>query len=193
MFDLLFEGYAPWFTVPALVGTGVFIIRMILMLAGGFDADMDMGDGDADIGDADHGDSTAAFHILSIHSLAAFGMGFGWGGFAAMRTLPGGLSLAILVALGIGVAFVWIQMLLLKAVYDLQSSGNVRLSDAVGLEGDVYLRVPARGEGVGRVRLVVSERLRIFNAVTEGEELPRSTRVRVAKVTGNTLVVAREG
>ncbi|MBX3363704.1 MAG: NfeD family protein [Phycisphaeraceae bacterium] len=185
MLDQLFAGQAPWFTVPALLGTGIFIIRMILMSVGG-GGDLDF-DGGSSMGD--HGDSTSAFHFLSIQSLSAFAMGFGWGGYAAMRTMSGGFTVAMLVGLAIGVGFVWLQMLLLKAVADLQSSGNVRLSDTVGLEGDVYLRVPARGDGMGRVRLVVSERLRIFNAITEGEELPRSARVRVAKVSGNTLVV----
>lgn len=185
MLDYLFAGHAPWFTVPALIGTGIFIMRMALMLIGGID------DGDIDLhSDVDGQGSDAAFHVLSIQTVSAFIMGFGWGGFAAYKSFAAD-SLVTAVGLGlvVGVGFVWFQMILLKGVHDLQVSGNVNAHDAVGLHGDIYLGVPAMGKGVGRVNVVVKDRLREFNAVTEGAEIPRGTRVKVTKVEGNTLTV----
>jgi hypothetical protein len=42
------------------------------------------------------------------------------------------------------------------------------------------------------VRVTLGQRQRIYNAVTEGEELPTSTRVKVTRVNqDNTLTVAR--
>src|SRR5690606_2986536 len=61
-----------WFTAPALLGTAVFAIKLLFMLVGaGGDIDIDI--------DLDHGDPTDAFKVLSIQSVAAFLMGFGWG------------------------------------------------------------------------------------------------------------------
>ena len=78
MFDSFFDGEALWFSIPALLGTGVFLIRILMMLVG-----CDGGDGiDLDAGDADlnGGDSSGAFEILSVQGVSAFLMGFGWVG-----------------------------------------------------------------------------------------------------------------
>ncbi|MBC8327227.1 MAG: hypothetical protein H8E31_00600, partial [Planctomycetes bacterium] len=53
MFDSLFQQPALWFSVPALAGTAIFLLRLALMLFGGdssdggldLDADFDLGDG----------------------------------------------------------------------------------------------------------------------------------------------------
>lgn len=187
MMDYLFGGYLPWFTVPALIGTSLFVVRVILMLAGAshdFHADITH-----DLPDGHDFDSTDAFHILSIQTVASFLMGFGWTGFASFRTFEGNFALAIPFAFLGGAAFVWMLAILLKAANDLQASGNIKISDAIGLEGSVDVKVPGRGAGAGRVRLVISNRLREYNAVTEGEDIVRGTRVRVTRADGSTLTV----
>jgi membrane protein implicated in regulation of membrane protease activity len=189
MIDTLFTGYAAWFGVPAVIGTIFFLIRMGLMLAGGAaDADVDI---DVDTGDlGDHIDPGDAAKSLSIQSVAAFIAGFGWGGLAAFRGFNLEVTYSLLVGVATGAAMVWLLGLLLKALHDLQSSGNIDKEGTVGTEGSVYVRVPARGDGRGQVRVVVNGRQRIYNAVTEGQELTRNTRVRVARVNDdNTLTV----
>jgi len=212
MQDLFFGQGAAWFTIPALVGSVFFLIRIVLLLvgAGAHDLGMDFHDGggagaihagglgDAHTGgltgDAAHHDSGHDFQVLSTQSIAAFLMGFGWAALAAYKgshwhwpavTVAGGLG---------GVAMVWLLALLLKGMADLQSSGNIPLAAALGAEGDVYVNVPETGQG--QVRLTVSGRQRFYNAVTGsaggGEPLPTGTRIRVIKVnTDNTLTVTR--
>jgi len=81
--DLMFTNHAAWFGVPAVVGSVFFVLRTALMMIGG---DLGHGDFDADAGGADlhHGDPGDAFKLLSIQSIAAFCMGFGWGGLAGL-------------------------------------------------------------------------------------------------------------
>ncbi len=190
MSDYLFSGALPWFTIPALIGSGVFGLLIIMMLVGGLDIDADV-DLDTDV-DADGDASADSFKVLSIQTISAFLMGFGWGGFAAHKTFASdSFAISAAVGFGCGVVIAWLLVLGLKALYELESSGNVSVKDAVGIEGEVYVRVPAAGEGSGRVRVVLDERQRIYNAVTEGEEIPRSARVLVTRVTGNTLMVVR--
>ncbi len=190
MLDQLFSGYAAWFAVPALAGTAVFLLRLVLMLVGGVAGDLDFSV-DHGAGDLHHGDSSEAFKALSIQSLFAFAMGFGWAGLGAYK---GGLTFtpSLLIAIGGGVGMVWLLGLLLKGVHDLQTSGNVSIGSAVGREGDVYATVPSRAGGRGQVRVTIEQRQRIYNAVTEGEELPTGTRVKVTNANqDNTLTVAR--
>jgi hypothetical protein len=185
MMDLFFGDNAGWFSVAAIIGTGFFIVRVILLMVGhhGMPTDLDTGDV--------HTDPADAFKALSIQTITAFLMGFGWAALGAYRgsDLHWGLSAAIGVVGG--VVMVWFLALLLKAVYDLQSSGNIDLKNAIGSEADVYLTVPGRGSGRGQIRVIVQDRQRIINAVTDGEAIPTSSRVRITRVNeDNTLTVS---
>ena len=192
MLDRLFSQETMLFTIPALLGTGVFLLKMGMMALGGFGADVDA-DADVDVdvdADSDGSDSTDAFKLLSIQSIAAFLMGFGWGGVSGIIGLDWGLGLSLLLGVGFGVALMWLLGLLMKAVYGLQSSGNIRIDDAIGLQGTVYAQIPAKGDGKGQVRLVIENRARMYNAASEGESISTNTAVRVTHVNDdNTLTV----
>ena len=80
---------------------------------------------------------------------------------------------------------------LLQAVFRLQASGNIRIDETLDLEGSVYIASPGDG-GRGRVRLIVDNRERFFNAVSEDEVLEPQTRVRVLRVNDdNSVTVTR--
>lgn len=204
------------FTAAAIFGTVFFLIRLALMFmgvgdtdfdggggggggggdfGGGHDAGFDMGHLDVDPTiDAHHPDSSHAFKMLSIQSIATFIMGFGWGAIGAYRGSDMGVGASLAIGAIIGVAMVWLLGWLLKGVYDLQSSGNFPIRALVGRPGEVYLTVPAaRGPkpGVGKVRVTFDSRRRIFNALSEGDAIPTGSRVRVVRVHDDlTLTVA---
>ena len=197
MQELIFGPVAIWFGVPALVGTAFFALRMALMLVGGadvdtgFDVDVDVDfDVDVDVGDADApsdtggdpGDSTQAFKALSVQAISAFVMGFGWGGLGALNglgwRLPGSIAFAILCGSGM----VWLLGKLLRFVYGLETSGTVEMYQALESEGAVYAQIPAGAVGMGQVRVVIRDRERYYNAVTDGDALPRDAKVRVVEI-----------
>ncbi|MFN0130937.1 MAG: hypothetical protein ACKVW3_00140 [Phycisphaerales bacterium] len=190
MVELFFGGGAAWYGVPALVGTIFFLFRVVMLLTGGGHHDV-AADAHFDTGDAHH-DSGGDFQILSIQSVAAFMMGFGWGGLGALKGTSWSWAISVAVAVACGVAMVWLLAILLKGMSELQSSGTVRLDSTVGREGEVYLSVPSNREGTGQVRVSLTDRQRIFNAVSENEPLPTGTRVRIISAnTDNTVTVAR--
>jgi hypothetical protein len=191
MMEIFFGDNAGWFTVPAFIGTGVFVIRIALLMVAGHGGDLHAGDLHLDSGDVHHGDPGEAFKALSIQSIAAFLMGFGWAALGAYRGT--GIHWAGSIVMGVvgGLAMVWLLGLLLKAMYDLQSNGNIDINAAIGHEADVYVTVPPKGEGRGQVRITLQQRQRIINAVTDGQALPTSTRVRITRVNDdNTLTVS---
>lgn len=190
MFDTFFTDEALWFSIPAVFGSGIFLIRIVMMLVGGDGADG--GDFDLDSGDADlHGhDSSGAFEILSVQGVSAFLMGFGWVGIGSH--LGAGWSPAASFGLGAagGLLLVWILGHALGAVRGLESSGNVSIESALGSTGEVYAQVPESGRGQGQVRVVLSKRQRIYNAISNGPELATRTRVRVVGINDdNSLTV----
>lgn len=184
MWDTLFADNAAWFAVPAIAGTAVVVINMVLMLIGADGADLD-------IGIEGPGDSTHAFQILSVMSLSAFAMGFGWAGIAGLHGM--GWSWIVSAAVGVlcGGAMMYIVALSLKGMHDLQSSGNQSLDSAMGVEGSVYLTIPEEGGGRGQVRIVVGDRGRLLQAVSEEGSIPTGSRVRVVRINAdNTVTVA---
>ncbi|UCD24986.1 MAG: hypothetical protein JSW51_03420 [Gemmatimonadota bacterium] len=210
--DLFFGDSAVWFTIPAFIGSFFFLLRLTLLLVGGhgdMDADVhgdlhaDVGadvDGDlhgdfhadTDAGDLDHTDSSSAFKVLSVQSVAAFMMGFGWAGLGGFKGAGWSATVSTLFGLGVGVGMMWILGKGLEAVYRLQSSGTVSINSALGVEGSVYIEIPAQRQGRGRIRLVVDSRERFYNAVTDGDAIESHSRVRVTEVNDdNTVTVSR--
>lgn len=192
MLDMFFQDGAAWFGVPAMLGTTIFIVRLVLMLAGAHHGGGFHDVHAADPHAADHSDSTGAFKAITFQTIMAFAMGFGWGGLAARHAMHLSFASSAFVGIACGIAMAWILAILMKAMSDLQASGNIPIHEAIGREGEVYVSLPRNGEGRGQVKLVIAERLRIFNAISESEPLPTQSRVRVVRVNpDNTLSVTR--
>lgn len=200
LMDLFLGPVAIWFGLPALVGTGFFLLRVLSMALGGFDAeagadlggDAGGGGGAGDGGGLDDVDaSDQSFKVLSIQAIAGFLMGFGWGGLGALRGAGWPLVVSAPFAVACGLAMLWLLARLFKAVWGLQSSGTVALYHALGCEGSVYVGIP--GDGKGEVRVIVGDRERYFAASSPDGELPRGARIRVTEVNeeDNTVTVVR--
>lgn len=202
MSDLFFAGSAIWFSVPALIGTGFFLLRTGLMFVGGVDdgmgADVDVDvdfdvdiDADVDV-DLDHGDSSAAFRVLSIQAIAAFMMGFGWGGLTVVRGWGFPALLGVPVGIVTGSAMVWLLAKLLRWIYRMQSSGSMPIAAALQEEATVYVRIPAARQAKGRVRVVVGDRQKYYHAVTDGDAIDSRSRVLVTDINDdNSVTVER--
>jgi hypothetical protein len=200
MLDTLFASGSAWFTVPALIGTALFVIRLVLLLLG-FGADHDSGmDSMAEATHAGHADASAlaadghthsadSFKLISVQSVAAFVMGFGWTAFAAQRGLDWDFtpSMALGTVGGFGIAglLIW----LLRSAIGLQASGNIDLRKAVGTVGEVYVEIPAGQQG--KVRLILQERARFYTAVAETGAIDRHTRVQVTRVNADGVLVVK--
>lgn len=185
MWDVFFSGAAIWFTIPALVGTGLFLLKLILMLAGG-DHGHDAGVDGHDFG----GGHDADLHILSVQGVLAFLMGFGWVGLLVLSSTSAELILAGAAGLIAGGAAMYGMAKAMAGLKRLQSSGTVDVRAAIGSEATVYVTIPEAGKGAGQVMLVVGQKQRIYNAVSSGPALARNAKVRVLTVQGhNTLAV----
>jgi hypothetical protein len=73
-------------------------------------------------------------------------------------------------------------------------SGNLDVKNLLGELGTVYLVIPPKGEGYGKVMIQTSERYVEFEATSEEETpIPGDTPIRVIDILGgNVLVVERQ-
>jgi hypothetical protein len=195
--QLFFSDAATWFTLPAIVGTGGFLVRLGLASFSGDGHDAQSGDasggGDgAELSDGAGNHQDIAATAISAQGILTFLMGFGWAGLGAYRGADLSSGVSALVGAGTGLVFLAMSVVMLRASRKLQSSGNVSIASLVGTEAEVYSIVPAAGQGQGQVRAVVGDRQRFVYAVSDGPELPTRTRVIVLRANpDNTLTVRR--
>ena len=83
----------------------------------------------------------------------------------------------------------WIFFMLLK----LQSSGTMKIDNALGKEAEVYLTIPAKKNGTGKVQIIIQGSYRTLDAVTEDiEDIKTGSFVEIVEVVNDTLVVRRK-
>ncbi|MCD4781566.1 MAG: hypothetical protein K8S27_13615 [Candidatus Omnitrophica bacterium] len=134
------------FWVCALGGTFFFMIRFVLMMVSGAGGEAEGLDG----AEADGGgfDTDATFQFISIHTLTAFVMMFGWAGLTAYRQFLLSAGLSIFIAFLTGGLFMYLTAFLLKALKGLSSRGGTfNIRDSIGLRANVYQMIPADGRG----------------------------------------------
>ena len=192
MNDLLiwFQGLEPAAQVfwgCAIVSSAIFLIQAILTMIG-MDHDMDFEVGDFD---GDTMDTGGAVSLFSIRSLVNFFVGFGWAGVSFYNDIS---SKAVLyfIAICVGLLFSYATVFLIKKMKKLEHNGAYKIADCVGKSCDVYLRIPAAGEGKGKVQISLNGSIHEFDAVSAGEAIATGKRVKVIAVEGNVLEVDEE-
>jgi hypothetical protein len=170
------------------LGASVFLVLQIITLLFGIgetgETEIDLsGDGEADA----TVDLADGFHLFTLRGLVAFFAIGGWTGLA-LADISTGLSIAG--ALLSGTLALVAMAFLMRAIMQLRSSGNIDNAKAIGKIADVYLTIPAKGNGAGKINLTLEERFVEINAIQEGSE-PISTgaKVKVTAIVGDTLVV----
>lgn len=175
----------------ALAFSTFFILQSIMTFIGLGDFDHgDMGGLDADTAGADLGDGGhtlgdgGVWELFSLRNFINFMLGVGWGGVCFYNVIDSPTLLA-LASLGVGIAFLLIFMFLWKMMFRLESAGNYDIRQAVGLVGDVYLRIGPSRSRAGKVQISLDGSVHEFQAYTDvAEELPSGAKVRVVEVIG---------
>jgi membrane protein implicated in regulation of membrane protease activity len=199
-----------FFLICAVVGGTVLICQFVLTLVGlggdhvgidggGHDFQGDVGH-DVHAGGA-HGAESAGhdaasnhgsswlFAVISFRTLVAAATFFGLAGLAA-NSAGQGVGVQLLLGAVAGVAAMDGVHWMVRTMGTLGEDGTVRVSHALGMEGTVYIPIPAAKAQAGKIQLKLQNRLVEYEAVTSGpQKLATGTKVRVVGITGGTLEV----
>ena len=185
-------GLQQGFAIVAIPATLVLVVQTVLLFFGigdGGDADIDT---DVDVGGVDVAEAASGDDGLTLFTVRGIVAMLSVGGWAGVVFVDLGLDpvLSILLAIVCGVAALFLIAYLMKAVLKLQSSGNIQLGYAIGKTGEVYIPVPPKGEGRGKISITVQDRLIEIDAISGGEEgFKTGETVRVVSVSESGLVV----
>jgi hypothetical protein len=155
---------------------GVLAAVLLLLQIGLFFIGMD---GHHDI-DPTHADGSLGF--LSLRSIGGFFVGFGWTGVITYKA-GWGVGGATAAAFGAGLLVMGAMYAILRVLYAQKSSGNIRMANAIGKTGRVYLSIPANGSTGGQVQITFQGQMHTLPALTRGPEpIPTGSAVIVHEI-----------
>ena len=173
-------------TIPATV---IFLALLGMTIFGGDVSDSDVDTNiDAHISDGD----SIPFQFLSLKNIVAFFAVFGWSGIGFINA---GLAawLVILLALICGFLMMLLMATLFYLMSKLAENGTLKMKNAVGKLGEVYLVIPANRSGMGKVQLNVQGSLRTLDAITDDfEKIPTSSIIQVLDVIDEQILLVKK-
>lgn len=169
----------------AFPATLFFFIQLIVtFISGDVDHDFDH-DFDADM-------DGGSFHPFTFKNMVAFFTLFAWSGLASIE---GGFSLAVTLFISTvsGLIMMVIMAFLFYYISKFTHSGTLDMNNAIGRTGDVYLTIPAKKSGMGKVQINVQGQLRTLNAMTDDlEDIKTGAVIEVDDVVNDNILVVHK-
>lgn len=175
------------YTWMAVIGCTILVVQVILQvvgLEGDADADVDI---DADIDGDVSGHGNLFFGFLSFKALVAFVGIFGLTGLMLAES-DMSTGMRALYATLAGFAAMVVVGYMMRALHSLGHSGTLKLTNALGRQGSVYLRIPGSGGGRGKITIEIQGRSVELAAVTDGDDIQTGALVQVVEVLGDETV-----
>jgi membrane protein implicated in regulation of membrane protease activity len=172
------------FWLVAIPTSLIFTIQTIMTFIGG-----DASDGiDADFDSNLHGDS-APFQLFSLRNLINFLLGFSWTGIS-FYTIISNPTILIILSVLMGTFFVLVFFLIIRQLQKLAEDNSFKISNTINKTAEVYLSIPERFSGRGKVIISVNGAFHELSAMTENEKIQTGAIVKVVRIdTGNNLIV----
>lgn len=165
-------------------GATVILVLQTLLSFVGLDIDTDT-DMDFDLST----EINLEFGLFSVKSFLAFIAFFGWTGVVAIG-YGWSMPLVILASAGFGLVAMLLVAYMLFQFQKLESSGTMRIEEALLEEAEVYLAIPAAGIGMGQITIELNGALQQLQAVSKGDQIPTGATVKVVDILeGNVLLV----
>jgi membrane protein implicated in regulation of membrane protease activity len=160
---------------------------MVTTFIGG-DMDTDM-DADLDIDTEIEGDTGMGFQFFTLKNLIAFFTIFAWSGLASIEA---GNSSGITVVISIlsGLLMMTVMASIFYFISRLTDSGTLKMNNAIGQIGTVYLPIAAGRGQMGQVQVTIQGALRTLRALTDdGSDLSVGTVVEVIDVVSENVLI----
>lgn len=182
----LFEHYdtlLKTFWIVASISSIIFIIQTIMTFIGA-----DASDGvNADF-DADFSGSDAPFQLFSLRNLINFLLGFSWTGISFYNSLTN-KNILILVAFFVGVLFLFMFFIIIKQLQKLAEDNTFRIAQTLNKSAEVYLTIPEKKTGKGKIMISVNGSFHELDAMTENDKITPGTLVKIVKIESDNILI----
>ena len=183
MFDLSVDKVVTVYYYIALFSTIFYIVKIFMYMCFGGDVEV-------------HSDFTSSyetdesFGFISVQSILAFLMGFGWMGLTCIKVWGLRTMIAVLISLIFGLLLMFLSAYLMFCVKKLNKHVVKDLSKAVGLLGKAYTNFSPKSEG--QIEIDINGQLSIETAFNDSEgEIKAFEQVKVTKFENNILYIEK--
>jgi len=165
----------------ACVSTLLFLIKLGLFVFAGADSEID-----TDFSGIE--DTDASFNFLSIQSLLAFFMGFGWSGVAAIHQFGLSMAASLVVAIITGGFFMLVSAYLFRMTRKLNKTIKVDLKELEGKPAKAYTSFAPKGKG--QIEVTLNKKLTILDAKNNTDsQIDSFATVKVQKVEDDIIYI----
>lgn len=184
MIHLISENIVITYFYIAIISTVLYVIKTVIFSFFGGDAEVH-----SDFNSSFETDT--AFDFLSIQSILAFLMGFGWLGLACLNEWKLSLKLTLMISVLFGFLMMFLSAYLMASIKKLNKNIIKDISGCVGKIGKSYTNFAPKAEG--QVEIEVNGQLAIENAINNTDkEIKSFTPIKVVKYENNKLYIEEE-
>lgn len=171
------------FLYLGIAATFFYVLKTAMFMFGGGDVEVD-----ADFNSLT--DTDASFHFISLQSILAFLMGFGWGGLLAHVQLKLNAIASLFVAVASGIVLMSLCAYLFYLVNKLNHSVRVDLNDLCGKTGKAYVSFEPGSNG--QIEIEINNKLSIYDAINSSDIKINSFEIiKVVKVENNKIYIEK--
>ena len=176
--------YINAFYYIALGSTILFILKMLIFTIFGGDAEVQ-----TDFNTSFETD--ASFDFLSIQSILAFLMGFGWLGLACLQNFELRLRFAVLIAAIFGFVMMYFSAWLMFCIKKLNHRVKKDFSKSIGLCGRAYTSFGAHAKG--QIEITFNNQLSVEEAINDTDnEIKAFSNIKIVKYENGILYIEQE-
>jgi hypothetical protein len=169
----------------AIPFTLLFLLQLLTSFFGGDDMTDDASTSHVDVGS----DSGIEFQFFTFKNLVAFLTIFAWTGIAGIDS---GFSetTTVIVAIVAGLATMTLMATMMYFMAKANANGTMKIANAVGESGQVYLPIGKKRQGTGQVQIKVQGSLRTLDAMTDDEDdIPTGNFITVKSIVNNSILL----
>lgn len=168
----------------AVFATILFAIKLALFTITGGDGSEVVADFNSEV------DTDVSFNFISVQSILAFLMGFGWMGFAGLKQFEFGQIQNLSVAVVVGFLFMLITSGLMFFVKKLEKNVKKDINTALNKIGKAYTKFDPHASG--QIEIEINEQLMVVDAINDSDEdINAFEEVKVIKIENNKLYIEK--
>ena len=168
--------------IITLIGSLFFLVILVTTFVGG---DME------ELGDADF-DGGIDFQFLSFKNMVGFVTIFGWSGLASIYSNNSDF-LTLIISVICGLVMMGLMAALFYFLRNTGESGTLKIDNAIGVVGEVYLPIKANRETIGKVSIKVQGSLRELEALTDEKfDLQSGNVIKVVAVVSDEILLVEK-
>jgi len=167
----------------ALFSTILFIIKTVVFMFTGGDSEV-VADFNSEC------EFETSFNFISIQSVLAFFMGFGWSGLAALTQWNMRIRFTLIIAIVFGLFLMFMSAYLMFLVKKLNKHIVVDYSKSIGTTGKAYTKIEPHRKG--KIEIEINGRLSIEDAVNNSDiEIPSFSEIKIVDYKDKTIYIEK--